>query len=337
MKKALLPLAIAAAFPMTAMADVTVYGRAHVSLDMLDNGADYSELNIASNSSRLGFKASKTLENGMTALFQIEQQVDFDNGAANASARDTFVGLRGSFGMIRVGQFDTPFKRARGPADLFGDQLGDIRNFTRVGNGRFDERMPYSLHFLTPKMGVFQFNVAYSVSEPQTAADSAKDEGVSLSVTYAAGALDFAAAYEAYGEDHSRGERSGFRLAAGCKLSPDLKLVGFFQSVDHEVNDALTSDLIGLGAEYKLAAKTTLRGHYLMRSADVDDADSSMFAIGIEQRLDSSLRVYANYALVTNDDNVALNPWAQARTTTAVPAVNGEDTSGLSLGLRYDF
>src|SRR5690554_4127644 len=129
MKKALLPVALAAALPMTAMAEISVYGRAHVSLDMLDNGAEYSELNLSSNSSRLGFKASKAFGD-LTALIQIEQQVDYDSGEAFTSARDTFVGLRGSFGMVRVGQFDTPFKRARGPANLFGDQVGDMRNLT---------------------------------------------------------------------------------------------------------------------------------------------------------------------------------------------------------------
>jgi predicted porin len=336
MKKALLPLAIAAAIPMTASADVTVYGRANVSLDMLDNGADYSELNVSSNSSRLGFKGSKALENGMTAIFQIEQQVDFDSGAANASARDTFVGLRGDFGMVRVGQFDSPFKRARGPANLFGGQVGDMRNLTRVGDGRFDERNPNTIHYQTPAMGDFKFDLAYSVHQPQTALDGAKDEAITLGVTYAAGALDFAAAYEAYGEDHSRGERSGLRAAAGYKLSSDLKLVGFFQTLDHEVDDALTSDVIGVGAEYKLAAKTTLRSHYLMRSSDVDNADTSLFAVGIEQRLDSAVRVYANYAMTANDDNIALTPWSQGRSATPAGAP-GEDSTGLSVGLRFDF
>lgn len=336
MKKALLPLAIAAALPMTAMADVSVYGRAHVSLDLLDNGADYSELNISSNSSRLGFKASKDFD-GMTALMQIEQQVDYDAGGAFTSARDTFVGLRGGFGMVRIGQFDSPFKRARGPANLFGDQVGDMRNLTRVGNGRFDERNPNTIHYQTPKLGAVQINFAYSVSQPQTAEDGASDDAISLSVTYAAGPVDLAAAYETYGEDHSRGERDGIRLAVGFDVTSSVKLVGFVQSVEHELDDALTSDVVGLGAEFKLGSKTRLRGHAMSRSPDIDDADSTLLAVGIEHRLDSAVRVYANYAAVSNDDNVALNPYSQARSTGGVPSAAGENASGLSLGLRYDF
>lgn len=335
MKKALLPVALAAALPMTAMAEISVYGRAHVSLDMLDNGAEYSELNLSSNSSRLGFKASKAFGD-LTALIQIEQQVDYDSGEAFTSARDTYVGLRGSFGMVRVGQFDTPFKHARGPANLFGDQVGDIRNLTRVGDARFDERNPNTIHYQTPKFGNAQFNVAYSVNENDTATDGASDDALSLSITYAAGPVDVAAAYETYGDDHSRGERDGVRLAVGYDVTSTLKLVGFFQSVDYEGSDALTSDVFGVGGEFKLGPDTRLRGHYFHRSADADNSDSGLFTVGVEHRLDSDVRVYLNYAAVDNDDNVALNPYNQARTTN-VPAAAGETSSGLSLGFRYDF
>src|SRR5690625_7833898 len=97
MKKALLPMALAAALPMTAMAEISLYGRAHVSLDMLDNGAEYSELNLSSNSSRLGFKASKEFGD-LTAIMQIEQQEAYDNGEACTRARDTLVAMLCSFG-----------------------------------------------------------------------------------------------------------------------------------------------------------------------------------------------------------------------------------------------
>jgi len=336
MKKALLPLTIAlAAAPMASMADVTVYGRANVSVDLLDNGADYSELNMSSNSSRLGFRANRDFD-GVTAIMQIEQQVDYDAGVAFSSNRDTFVGLRGDFGTVRLGRFDTPFKRARGPANLFGDAVGEMRNLTRVGDARFDERNANTLHYQTPKLGDLQFNIAYSISEAITTQDNS-DDSISMSVTYTAGALDLAAGFETYGQDHSRGERDSFRLAGAYSVTPDLTLVAFYQNVDMEGNDALTSDLFGFGGEYKLTGKTRVKAHYFTRTTGADDYDSDLFAVGIEHRIDSSLRLYSNYSMVSNDANIALTPYNQARTTSGIPAVNGEDTSGLSVGLRYDF
>ncbi len=98
-------------------ADVKVYGRAHVSLDYLDDGKDYNEVGLSSNSSRLGFKAEQKLENGMTVFGQIEQEVNFASGQqrwykVDFVLGDTFVGLKGDFGQARVGRFDSPFKAA---------------------------------------------------------------------------------------------------------------------------------------------------------------------------------------------------------------------------------
>lgn len=332
MKKALLPVAILAALPAVALADVTIYGRANVSLDYLDDGADYSEFNVSSNSSRLGFRATKEFD-GITAIMQIEQEIDYSNQGSNLASRDTYVGVRGDFGMFRLGKFDTPFKRARGPANLFGDQLGDMRNLTRAGAGRFDERTPNTVHYQTPDFSGFQFNLAYSLHEGGDASDG-DDDAISLSATYEQGAFDFAVAYEVFDDERSRGGRDAIRLAMGYGIG-DLTLVGFFQTIDHD-DDVFDADVFGLGAEYKISDHWRVKGHYLTRSADPADADSDLVAVGVEYRVSSPLRFYANYGLVSNDDNANLNPWSQARTT-GRPGAAGETASGLSFGMRFDF
>ena len=334
---------MASAGVVTSKSDMEIYGRAHLSIDSLNNGADYNEINISSNSSRIGFKG-KTDFDSMTAFFQIEQQIDFnlnpsdDDNDAKFSTRDTFAGVRGGVGMVRLGKFDTPFKAARGPANLFGDQVGDMRNLTRVGNGRFDERAPNVIHYQTPKLGGgMHINLAYShhQGEEKESVDN-KDTAVSTSVTYKAGALDLAAAYEAFGEDASRGKRNAMRFAAGYKVVDDLKLVGFYQTVNHD-NDAHDARVFGVGADYALAPKKIyLRAHYLTRKADADDSDSNLVAVGVEHRIDSALRFYVNVAQVSNDDNIALTPWGQARTATPSGAA-GETARGISVGMRYDF
>jgi predicted porin len=70
-------------------------------------------------------KSSKKLT--LLAAHQDDKSVDF-------ATRDTFVGLKGDFGQVRAGRFDSPFKVARGPVNFFGDMVGDIRNVTRVGD-----------------------------------------------------------------------------------------------------------------------------------------------------------------------------------------------------------
>lgn len=356
MKKTLCALAVGASIisPAIAMAaDVKIYGRAHVSLDYLDDGKNYNEVGLSSNSSRLGFKAEQELENGMTVFGQIEQQINFTSGdtdgGVNFATRDTFVGLKGDFGQVKVGRFDTPFKAARSPVNYFGDQVGDLRNVTRVGDQRFDERNQNTIEYKSPKFGN-GFNVAAALSlhsgtgidKDQTTGEAKKDnKAYDVALTYKEGPIDFAIAYEMYEANATNArsvpaDRDAFRIAGAYKLTDSLNLGAFYQMAKVDGQDNRDSDVYGVAADYKLAPKTTLRGQVFQRSVDADERDSTLLAIGVEHRLDKAVRVYANLATVLNDENVNLNPWTQARTN-SVSGANGENSTGLSLGFRYDF
>ncbi|WP_104491552.1 porin [Acinetobacter indicus] len=356
MKKTLCALAVGATLftPALAMAaDVKVYGRAHVSLDYLDDGKDYNEVGLSSNSSRLGFKAEQKLENGMTVFGQIEQEINFASGSANDdlefATRDTFVGLKGDFGQARVGRFDSPFKAARGPVNFFGDMVGDIRNVTRAGNLRFDERNANSIEYKSPKFGG-GFNVLAALSLHETNSPSTElddddkvikkdrdDKAYDLALTYKEGKVDFAAAYEHYEEDAGRGERDGFRVAAAYKITPEFNLGALYQYLTHD-NDTANPDVqvFGVAADYKVAPKTYVRGQVFHRDVDADDENATLLAVGVEHRLDKAVRVYANLATMLNDKKSDLTPWSQGRSNN-VGGVDDEDALGLSLGFRYDF
>lgn len=359
MKKTLCALAVGATIltpVMAAAADVKVYGRAHVSLDYLDDGKDYNEVALSSNSSRLGFKVDHKINEDLTAFAQIEQQINFSSGSddsedsINFSTRDTYVGVKGNFGQVKVGRFDSPFKAARGPANFFGDQVGDLRNITRAYNHRFDERNPNTIEYKTPKFGGgFTATAALSlhdgtmISNDTTEDSNEKSQAYDLGLNYNAGNWDVAAAYEHYAEDVSRGERDGIRLAAAYKLTPELNVGALYQftALDDGSGTNADANVFGVGAEYKLTDKNTLRGHVFHRDIDTADANSTLLALGLEHRLDKQFRVYGNLAAMLNDDAGNLTPWSQARSNKAGSSqgVNaaGETAMGLSVGMRYDF
>ena len=359
MNKTLCALAIGATLftPALAMAaDVKIYGRAHVSLDYLDDSKDYNEVALSSNASRLGFKVEHKVNPDLTAFAQIEQQINFASGADDSkdsvdfSTRDTYVGLKGDFGQVKVGRFDSPFKSARNPVNFFGDQVGDLRNITRAYDHRFDERNPNTIEYQSPKFGGgFTAKAALSlhngtmIADESTEASNEKSKAYDLGLNYKAGDLDLAAAYEHYEEDVSRGERDGFRLAASYKITPAFNLGGLYQftSSDNDVGVNADAHVLGVAADYKFAPKTSLRGQVFHREVDSDDANSTLLALGLEHRLDSQLRIYSNVAAVMNDDNANLTPWSQARSNKPAKdqGVNaaGETALGLSVGMRYDF
>jgi predicted porin len=87
MQKKMIALAVAglASTGAFAQANVTVYGVADASFDVVRISGDANNelgntTRVSTNSSVLGFKGAEKLGNGLTAVFQYESSVGFDNG-----------------------------------------------------------------------------------------------------------------------------------------------------------------------------------------------------------------------------------------------------------------
>ena len=120
MNKKLLASAVIAAVVASpaAFAESTVYGKMHTSIDAADYDNGRDNVTVENRSSRLGFKGSEDLGNGLKAIYQIEFGIRSDGGQeqvtgdGHTSLRNTFVGLAGDFGTFVVGRHDTPMKMA---------------------------------------------------------------------------------------------------------------------------------------------------------------------------------------------------------------------------------
>ncbi|SIT69182.1 Outer membrane protein (porin) [Ectothiorhodosinus mongolicus] len=347
-RKLLLAAMISAGMAMPAMADTTLYGRANLSVDYLDDGKDYSEVNVSSNSSRLGFKGERDF-GVVTGIFQIEGEILFDTGSDNTdiSSRDTFAGIKGDWGMLRIGKFDTPFKRARGPANFFGDIVGDMRNLARTTDfGRFDERFKNSIHYRSPSMSGLVLDLQYSpeTSDADTS-DGNKRSAVSTSLSYSSGPFRAALAFEQQGITATSMDdftADAIRLAASYRVSSDLTLGGFYQQSER-TRDVTTAtkgdkaDVYGFGGQYRLSPAWFLNAHYFTLKADnLNDKDADLYAVGVEYRVDRNLRFYGVYAATSNDGGSSLTSWSAARSATPSGAA-GQTASALSAGMRLDF
>jgi len=121
MQKKLLGMAVATALaaPAVALAQVQVYGTAHMSFNSTKYSADtagnagVSKMAVNSHASNFGIRSSETLGGGMTGWVQYEFNVkmerDNDLTSANGSSRNTAIGLRGNFGNVFFGTWETPF------------------------------------------------------------------------------------------------------------------------------------------------------------------------------------------------------------------------------------
>ncbi|HEX5514588.1 MAG TPA: porin [Gammaproteobacteria bacterium] len=322
-----------------------IYGRLHLSLNQMDNG-DEDALNLSSNSSRIGFRGSMDISEGLQAFYQMEAGYNADHGGGQLASRNTFAGLRGVFGEIQAGQFDTPVKNIGSKVDLFSDQVGDNGNIIRYGvrgdlNGySFDEREKNMIQYTTPGFSGLQAQLAYSTNVNSTkSADGELDQfSYMAALTYTGvKGLYVGLGYQVYGEDAivaGGDEANIIRLGATYQLGA-LKLTGLFQ----QASDLLTGDdssAYGVGAAYSLG-KTVLKAQYYLLDHDADEKGADMISVGVDYKLAKNFTTYAAYSRIANDANQDLRPYADGISDALGTGTAGKDTQAFGVGVIYNF
>lgn len=328
-KKVLIAAAITTALAASAnvAAETTVYGKIHTSVASVsqDDGAtDTSSTEIKSNASRIGVKSDKALENGMTIKGQAEFQIDYvgDSSSTNddkyISTRNTYIGLKGGFGEVRVGRHDTPHKMSTGKLDPFGDTYADYNSIiTR------DSRESNNITYLN-NFGAVGFAVAYGAGDDDVENENNKDI-VSAMINYSAGDLYLSAAVETISDDVDTTKtdelETATKFGAGYTFGPaTLGLV--YETLAYETSDDISEMYASL--KFKASKAVTIKAAYGERDDD-DSAtdDATMMAIGVDYKMDKKASVYALYA---DGDDKGLKKGG----------LTG-DASAVSLGLVYKF
>jgi len=167
LKAKLITLAIAAALPLTAMADTTLYGSIKAGVEKVDH-AGLNQTNIDDMESYIGFKGSEDVGDGLKAIWQVEAGFNIDGtqgtGATNGTFanRDSFVGLQSNYGTLRLGHLSTYQNDSMEDVDPWtysSDALG-LGIFTRT-----DGRMKNAVRYDSPNLAGFNASLAYGANE----------------------------------------------------------------------------------------------------------------------------------------------------------------------------
>ena len=370
MKKKLLALSIGAALTAATVpamsAELKISGRAHVSVDHIDNGAsgdaNKSGLTMSSNSSRLRVSGSKEVTEGLTAIMQLEQNVRFDQSGGNFASRDSFAGLKGDFGTVRFGFFDTPLKKVRSFTDMFGDRIGDARNITSGDNLSFDNRFRNGIGYTTPNFNGFNLDLQYSATNEADAGSNAQldngREAYSAALNFRADGLRVSLAVESLEQGFTTDTVAkitskkqndaavAYRLGLTYDFTKELKVAAFYQNSNkrkvYNANETLnreigSRDVFGVGASYRMG-DYVVRGQYYNASNEsgTKKTGADMFAVGLDRRFGRDLTLYGAYAMTNNQDNATFSAVGGGRDTRQ-SAVKGKDMSAFSVGLVYNF
>ncbi|MEQ3635713.1 porin [Alcanivorax sp.] len=313
MKKNLLAIAVGAAvaMPGLALADgPTVYGKVNVSLENaeFDDGENSSDdaWELNSNASRLGVKGDFDLDvAGLKAIYQAEFEISVDDGDKDGetfSQRNIFGGLKGSFGTLKAGKFDTPTKKAQGKIDQFNDLGGDIKNVLS-GENRVSNIIQYS----TPSLGdLVTLNAAFIPAENEDIdGDGDEETGLAdtISVSLVAEKDMFygAVSYDADMVDELTTDETGnsptidiTRVVVGLK--PGNVELGALYQMAEEAESAPGMDK-GEESSYILSAafkidRVKLKAQYGMTEADVTDEEVTQVSLGADYKLAKASKVY---------------------------------------------
>lgn len=361
-QKKLIAVALAAAaFSAPALADtgnVSVYGKADLSFDIISNGtsaagvAGASKNNVSSNVSKLGFKGAEGLSDGLSAIWQIEQQINMDNTGGTFATRNSFLGLKSdSAGTVLLGRHDTPYKLATRKLDVFADSiadnralLGGVTSNTTVDSAfaAFDGRQPDVIAYLSPDMNGFTGAIAYvNLAEGNTTAAQAKSSALSLAGMYKANALYGALGYE----EHKLNSLTGTKESA-WKLGLGYDFSSFALGLVYEKTDDNTG---ALGANARGHNAYYFSGKYKMGMNAVKFAygkagqlgatantGANQFSLGYDHGMSKRTNLYAIYSRINNG---IASDYGFSQSTAAAGTINGigASPSVISLGMQHNF
>ncbi len=152
MKKTLVALAVLGSFAGVASAatSVTLYGTVDAGYEGWSYGKDLSTRNntfvqggTSEKNSKIGVRGQEDLGNGLAAIFTLEGGIGADVGETNAGQlfnRESTVGLKGSFGEVKIGRAKSQMELALGGV-VPGHRVADVDLYSvvdaRHSNGLF--------------------------------------------------------------------------------------------------------------------------------------------------------------------------------------------------------
>lgn len=146
-----------------------------------------AHLGLQTQNSRIGFRGERRLAaGGLKAIWQLEQKISFEDpenvaGGSGVSGNDvvwatrnSFLGLSGGFGTVKLGHMDTIYKEYGDKLNFFGVKSGNFVSGSNVlshigigtnNNARFHERAPNSIQYETPSFGAITAGIQYQPDE----------------------------------------------------------------------------------------------------------------------------------------------------------------------------
>jgi len=365
MKKTLISASVASVLTLTSFGTLAqsphFYGRLDLAVTHSDqsttlqggsNGVKAGESGtyLENNFSHIGVKGNQSLTSNIDVIYQMEFQVENTSSKGDVfKARNTFLGLKSSLGMLLVGRNDTVFKQAEGGVDAFGNTNADI---DRLVAGQ--TRSADGIWYYSPKIAdLVTLNATYLMSDNNQGADKNTDAQYALSATLGDKKFKDQNYYFAAAYNKGIANIDAYRAVAQAKFG-QVKVGGFFQDTESLKYENLEGNTYFVNAVYNLGG-VNLKIQYGADSAglskyfsnsfgvinlnnantdenetnavlnNISDVNVQNMSVGADHKVSKSTMVYGHYAMYSGDYKLAGNK------------VDLADDSVFTLGMRYNF
>ena len=357
MKKTLVALAVLGSFAGVASAatSVTLYGTVDAGYEGWNFGKDFSgedsvfqQGGTSEKNSKIGVRGQEDLGNGLAAIFTLEGGIGADVGETNAGQlfnRESTVGLKGSFGEVKIGRAKSQMELALGGI-VPGHRVADVDLYSVV-----DARHSNGLFYSYDNAG-FSFGADVTTKGGALGDDKEGEKGQKVGWGVRAGyagnvggnvTLLARAAYQRDGIEYTNGNQqyeAGGLLAAVVPYSNNALTVGVAYAQGRGYAADLLSAKAGTDRIYADKARTwsgviassfgpndSAYVKYQQRKGKLDNGtvayNGNVWAIGYEHALSKRTSVYADVAYATIKNTTGADKKGTA--------------TGYSVGLSHSF
>ena len=299
-KKLPLSLLLSCLIPGVATAEAQLFGKANLSVASLDDDIGSSTA-IDSHSSRVGIAGDIASKGSLEIAYRFVWQIDMADEAAASNdhikSREQYISLKDSWGEVRIGRHDTPYKKAgKKSVEFFSDSYADWNNIITKSH---DKRADSSLSYYKT-VGPAKLSVMYAAGEDTTANDNA-GEIISFAADMKFDDLTFALAYQDIEVDIDNGDpaTTAAKVVLGYQLGATSVGVAV-ENIDEDGLPDLTNTMLSL--KHKLDESNTIKFTF----GDAEDLtpgldDPSMMALGIDHKLNDSATMFLYWADGSDD------------------------------------
>ena len=355
--------------------NVSLYGNLNMDVELVKggqgDGSNPSVVRVSSNSSRFGLRGHEYLGHGQVAIFQLESSVLGDTGGSALASRETWVGLQGDWGTMKLGNFLTPYDDIH---TIFGNSPTLTTSILSTAalwaqgalsksEGGFDARLGNSIRYETPPLE--GFSAALQFATRDTSGDpNGGDNGDRLSelrhanvisggVFYNKGPFDLGIAYERNYRIRPTGPSDDALSIAGgydfgtVASNVGLRIAGVYEHLRYDTpTGSLTRDFYGLsgtvavgdGNFYAFWGKaadgkgSAIDGTTIGALVKGGDSSSQQWELSYSYNLSLRTMLYAGWVKIDNRPNAAYS-----FNINPYPIAPGAKPSGIVLGIAHFF